>query len=286
MSDDPAKFFVSQSGLQSADGEAPKHNTQLKYENLSYQLEKGQSELRVPLTWTSATGVEVTKTLLFKPNSYLIKVEYAIKNGSTEPYIVNQYRQLQRKPVTDDETQRFIYNFIGGVVSTPEDPYTKLSFADMDESDLNQSVIGGWAAIIQHYFVGAILPDKDGTNTFYSKSLNSPKRYILGMVSEAKTIAPGQSDKFETEMYIGPKDQDRLSAAAEKLNLVVDFGWLTILANPIFWLLKKIHSFVGNWGWSIVLLTMTIKAMFYKLCRSQLQIYGAYEKTATERCWR
>ncbi|MCB1757358.1 MAG: membrane protein insertase YidC, partial [Gammaproteobacteria bacterium] len=265
MSDDPTSYFVSQTGLQSADNGAPTHLSQFSYEAKAYTLQDGQSELRVPLSWASPAGVKVVKTLVFKKDSYRIGVEYSIENGSAEPLVVNQYRQLQRKPVTDNETQTFIYNYIGGVVSTPEDPYTKVSFDEFEESNLNLKVTGGWQAIIQHYFVGALLPGEGESNTFYSKALNSPKRYILGMFSDAQTIAPGQSGTLQTEMYIGPKDQDRLSAAADKLNLVVDFGWLTILANPIFWLLKKIHGFVGNWGAAIVLLTVLVKAVFFHL---------------------
>ncbi len=265
MSDNPLKYFVFQTGLQSTNGVAPTHQSQYTYESNEYKLADGEESLSVPLTWTSKEGVKVTKTLIFKPNSYRIDVHYKVENQSTDSFIVNQYRQLQRKPVTDDETQQFIYNYIGGIVSTTENPYEKLSFDDMEEADLNLQVKGGWQAMIQHYFVGAVIPDKDEVNTFYSKALNSPKRYILGSFSQATSIATDATGEFNATLYVGPKDQDRLSAIADKLNLVVDFGWLTVLANPIFWLLKKIHSFVGNWGWSIIILTMIIKGIFYKL---------------------
>ena len=224
MSDEPAHYFVAQTGLQSAvTGGAPTHLNDFSYESSNYVLEEGKSELRIPLHWTSPSGVKITKTLVFQRDSYLIRIEYTIENDSAEAYVVNQYRQLQRKPVTDNETQSFIYNYIGGVISTPENPYSKIDFDDMDDSDLNQPVVGGWEAVLQHYFVGALLPQEGENNTFYTKALSSPKRYILGMYSEAKTIAPGQSGDFVSELYIGPKDQDRLSEAAEKLNLVVGF---------------------------------------------------------------
>ncbi len=278
MSDDSAHFFVSQTGLQSADGSAPTHLTQYAYEATEYRLEPDASELRVPLSWQSDSGVKVVKTLVFKPDSYRIRIEYSIENGSEQPFVVNQYRQLQRKPVTDNETQSFIYNYIGGVISTPDNPYSKIDFDDMEESDLNQQVTGGWAAIIQHYFVGAILTGEEETNTFYTKVLNSPKRYILGMYTDAETITPGQNGQFLTELYVGPKVQDRLSAAADKLNLAVDFGWLTILANPIFWLLKKIHGIIGNWGWAIIVLTILIKALFYKLSETSYKSMARMRK--------
>lgn len=278
MSDDPNEYFVSQTGLQSSDGLAPTHQTEFTFESDSYVLQDGQSEVRVPLVWKSQTGITVTKTLIFNRDKYRIRVEYQIDNASDAPFIVNQYRQLQRKPVTDNETQSFIYNYIGGVISTPENPYDKIDFDDMEDADLNESVTDGWEAILQHYFVGAILPNENESNTFYTKSLSSPKRYILGMYTQAETIAAGQSSTMVSEIYVGPKDQDRLLEAADKLNLVVDFGWLTIIANPIFWLLKKIHGFVGNWGWSIIFLTMIIKAIFYKLSEASYKSMARMRK--------
>ena len=278
MSDEPGKFFVSQTGLQSADGNAPTHQTDFAYESESYQLADGDSEIRVPLTWQSENGISVTKTLVFPRDSYRIRIEYNVVNQSGNPFVVNQYRQLQRKPVTEDETQSFIYNYIGGVISTPENPYEKIDFSDMEDADLNLSVSEGWQAIIQHYFVGAIIPNDGETNTFYTKTLNSPKRYILGMYSDAQTIADGQSGNFTTELFVGPKDQDRLAATADKLNLVVDFGFLTIIANPIFWLLKKIHGFLGNWGWTIIVLTILIKLVFYKLSEASYKSMARMRK--------
>ena len=278
MSDNPGSFFVSQTGLQSADGNAPTHQTEFAYETESYVLTDGQSEIRVPLTWQSENGIKVTKTLVFARDSYRIRIEYLVENQSGNPFVVNQYRQLQRKPVTDDETQSFIYNYIGGVISTPENPYEKIDFGDMEDADLNLSVSEGWQAIIQHYFVGAIIPNDGETNTFYTKTLNSPKRYILGMFSDAQTITDGQSGSFTTELFVGPKDQDRLAATADKLNLVVDFGFLTIIANPIFWLLKKIHGFLGNWGWTIIVLTILIKLVFYKLSEASYKSMARMRK--------
>jgi YidC/Oxa1 family membrane protein insertase len=278
MSDESAHFFLIQSGLQSADGSAPTHQTLMQYESDNYRLQDGEEELRVPLRWQSEQGVSVVKTLVFRRNAYRVGIEYAIDNQSADDFVVNQYRQLQRKPVTDDETQSFIYNYIGGVISTPEKPYTKVDFDDMEDADLNLPVNGGWVAIIQHYFVGALLPGADQNNTFYTKALNSPRRYILGLYSDAQSIAAGQSGTFSTEAFVGPKDQDRLSAAADNLNLVVDFGFLTILANPIFWLLKKIHGFVGNWGWAIILLTIIIKAIFYKLSETSYKSMARMRK--------
>lgn len=278
MSDQPAHFFVAQSGLQSSAGNAPTHQAMFTAESESYVLNDGQTELRVPLTWQGEDGVTVTKTIVFKRDSYIINVEQQLENGSDAPLIVNQYRQLQRKQVTDDETQSFIYTYIGGVVSTPTELYTKVDFGDFEERDLSQTVEGGWVAIMQHYFVGAVIPESGQTNTFYTKALNAPKRYIIGMYSDSQTVNAGASANFVSEFFVGPKDQERLEAAATNLNLTVDFGWLTVLANPIFWLLKKIHGFVGNWGWSIIILTLLIKVLFYKLSEASYKSMARMRK--------
>ena len=278
MSEQPARFFVAQSGLQSSAGNAPTHQAMFSAEAESYVLADGQNEIRVPLTWQGEDGVKVTKTLVFNRDSYIVNVEHVLENSTDSPLVVNQYRQLQRKQVTDDETQSFIYTYIGGVVSTPTEPYTKLDFGDFEQSDLSQTVNGGWVAIMQHYFVGAVIPEADQTNTFYTKALNSPKRYIMGMYSDSATVNAGTSATFNSEFFVGPKDQERLEAAAPNLNLTVDFGWLTVIANPIFWLLKKIHGFVGNWGWSIIILTLFIKVLFYKLSEASYKSMARMRK--------
>lgn len=266
MSDEANRYLVGESGLQAAnERQAPTHRDVMKPEAESYTLQDGQQELRVPFHWESEDGIRVTKTYVFTRGSYQVGLEYQVENGSDAPYTFNQYRQLKRKPATSDERQQFVHTYIGGVYSNPENRYEKVSFGDMEDDNLNTSATNGWVAMIQHYFAAAWIPTPDETNTAYTRYLPGENRYLIGLVSSAQTLAPGAQGSARTTSYIGPKVQDLLEAAAPNLRLTVDYGWLTILAEPLFWLLKTIHSFIGNWGWSIILVTLCIKLIFYKL---------------------
>ncbi|MDQ7074454.1 MAG: membrane protein insertase YidC [Gammaproteobacteria bacterium] len=267
MDDRSGSFFIAQSGLQAAKGDAPTHHALFQVKASEFRLEEGKDELRVPLYWSGDNGVEVIKTYVFHRNSYLIDVEYQLKNGSDQPWRGRQYRQLQRKFVGEDEQPAFIYTYIGGVLYSEAEKYEKIDFSDMEEADLNRSFKGGWAAMIQHYFLASWVPAVDEENTFYTKVVQSNfgKRYVMGLYSAAVEVAPNDSVNLSSQLFVGPKDQARLEAIQESLKLTVDYGILTIIAQPIFWLLKWLHSFLGNWGWAIIFVTLIIKLIFYKL---------------------
>ena len=278
MSNTADEYFVAQSGLQTTEGDAPNHHALFTAEQTEYVLAEGQSEIKVPLKWKSDAGVEVTKTYTFKRDRYLIDLDYQIQNNTGQAMNFNQYRQLRRKPVTDDETQSFIYTFIGGVVSTDQDPYEKIDFGDFDDVSNNVKTAGGWAAIIEHYFVGAWIPEQEETNTIYTKALSSPERYIIGLQSEATQVPAGETGQMQSGFFVGPKIQDRMREVAPHLDLTVDYGFLSVIAKPIFWLLQKIHSIVGNWGWAIVGVTMCIKLIFYKLSEASYRSMARMRK--------
>lgn len=266
VSDDPLHYLVAESGLQARVNEpAPTHREVMTPAATSYSLVDGQDSVAVPFVWESGTGITVTKTLTFQRGSYEVSVDYLIQNGSAADWTVNQYRQLKRKPGTADEKQQFVNTYIGAVVSNEEDRYTKVKFGDMEDEDLSVNVTDGWVAMIQHYFAAAWIPQASEQNTAYSRYLSQENRYLIGMVSSSQVVPAGGQGTFTSKAFIGPKIQDKLSAAAPHLELTVDFGWLTIIAQPLFWLLKTIHSFVGNWGWAIIFTTFCIKAVFYKL---------------------
>lgn len=278
LSDDPAHFLVAESGLQaSGEGAAPNHNTVMQTEASSYDLSDGDGTLSVPFVWKSDSGVSVTKTLTFSRGSYEIDVDYQIENNSSTDLVIRQYRQLKRKPDTKDERQQFVYTYIGGVVSNPEDRYTKVDFDDMEDADLDQPATDGWVAMIQHYFAAAWIPQAGEPNTAYTLH-PSANRYVIGLKSEYITIPAGGQDSFVTKSFTGPKIQDKLAAAAPYLELTVDYGWLTIIAQPLFWLLKTIHGFVGNWGWAIIFTTFVIKAVFYKLSEASYRSMARMKK--------
>ena len=174
------------------------------------------------------------------------------------------YRQFKRTESTGIEQSRFLYTYTGGVLSTEENPYEKIEFGDMEDQDLKQEIKQGWVAMIQHYFVGAWIGEKDKTNHVYTK-VSDGNKYVIGMLTPQASVAPGSTGSIKARAYVGPKLQEQLKDVAPNLVLTVDYGWLTILAEPIFWFMKWIQSVVGNWGWTIILLTISIKLMFYKL---------------------
>ena len=260
---DDKRVLIAQSGLLSAEG-APDHHALYTAEQQEYRLAKGDDTLKVALRWHDDKGIEVIKTYTFKRNSYVIGVEHQVVNGGKSDWKGHEYQQLQRTRPGDDEKTRFIYTYTGGVIYSPEDKYQKIDFDKMDSSKLDREISSGWLAMIQHYFVTAWLPPEKQSFQYYTKSPeNHP--YVLGMVSPELTVGAGDSGTFSSRLYVGPKEQKRLGKVTESLKLTVDYGVLTILAHPIFWLLTHIHSLLNNWGFSIIVLTLIIKLIFYKL---------------------
>jgi YidC/Oxa1 family membrane protein insertase len=261
LNDDTAKIFVAQSGLLSSTV-APDHHAQYRAAHQEYKLADGAAELKVPLMWVSDQGVTVTKTYTFHRGSYVVDVAFDIANNGKQEWTGRQYRQLERARV--ERASRFVYTFIGGAVSSTENKYQKLSFDEMKKEAFSRDLHGGWAAMVQHYFLAAWVPGQQETNHYYTKSLGDDL-YVLGLSSAEQTVPPGGKGEFSSRLYIGPKLQDHLAAVAPNLERTVDYGKLTFIAQPIFWLLKHLHDLLGNWGWSIILLTMFIKLAFYKL---------------------
>jgi YidC/Oxa1 family membrane protein insertase len=277
MKDSLPNLFVAQSGLLS-NGKAPDHYAVFKAEKKQYTLAPGMQELRVPLTWEDS-GIKVTKTLVFHRGTDVIDIDQRVENDSAEPWQGRQYRQLQRSKPDKSGKSRFIYTYNGGVIYSPEEHYEKRKFDDMADNKLSRDITGGWAAMIQHYFLAAIIPGADETNHFYSKVTDSD-RYILGMVSASKTIEPGKADTFSTRLYVGPKTQGVLKKLAEGLDLTVDYGVLTVIAKPLFWVLGWFHGLFGNWGWAILMVTLIIKLAFFPLSAASYRSMANMRKFA------
>ncbi len=258
-------YFVAQSGLLAGAAEAPDHYAVYNALQNDYQLQGGSDEIRVPLTWTGKQGISVTKTLVFKRNSYVIAVEYQVNNQSGQPWNGRLYRQLQRTLPGSSGDSKFIYTYTGGVVSTEANRYEKVKLEDMASWKAEESYAkGGWAAMIQHYFLSAWLANENELNHYYSNVV-SDTRYVLGMSTAEAVVPAGTSQQFSTRLFVGPKEQHRLEDVSPNLKLTVDYGFLTIIAQPLFWLLENIFKLVQNWGWSIILLTLLIKLVFFKL---------------------
>ncbi len=275
----PDKLYLAQSGLIASNGSAhaPDHHASFKSEQENYELHPGEDVLSVPLTWTDNQGLVVTKTYLFKRGSYDVIVDQKIRNDSNQNWSGRQYNQLMRVPYSDRKGNNFIRTYAGGVVYTQEEKYQKVDFEDMAEENLNVATVGGWSAMIQHYFAAAWVPPKEQENHFYTKELKD-WRYVIGSYSPAQNV-PGHSEAVMTaHLYVGPKIQPAMAAVAEGLELTVDYSWLTIIAKPIYWLLNKFHGYIGNWGLAILGVTLCIKLLFFKLSQASYKSMAKMRK--------
>jgi len=231
-------------------------------EQNDYQLAEGEDELKVRFFWDSEDGLRIVKIVTFRRQSYVVDVSYEITNDKQQPVAVRLHGRLTRYPPSDQASLFRLPTYTGGVISYAEHPYEKIDFSDMAERDLKQVAKGGWVAMIQHYFAGAWIPDPEASNHYYSRRNGS--LYTMGVFTD-NVIPAGQHDTIGIQSYIGPKIQDRMEAASPNLSRTVDYGWLWIISQPLFWLLHKIHSLFGNWGWSIIMLTIIIKLAFFHL---------------------
>ncbi|HAJ91637.1 MAG TPA: membrane protein insertase YidC [Gammaproteobacteria bacterium] len=279
LNDSLPNLFVVQSGLRASVGTEPTHHVVYTPEQTSYRMAESADELVVPMTWHSPEGVEVTKRYVFHRGSYAIDLQHEVRNHSGADWHGRQYRQLQRTQVAETGQSTFIYTYMGGVIYSPEEKYEKIKFDDMAEENLDRTITDGWAAMLQHYFLGALIPAGGEADRYYTNTLSNA-RYVIGMIAPNRVVADGSSALYETRLFIGPKLQDEMKAVAPGLELTVDYGLLTVLAQPVFWLLKTIHKLVGNWGWSIIFVTMLIKLAFYKLSETSYKSMANMRKLA------
>ncbi|MEO7742133.1 MAG: membrane protein insertase YidC [Usitatibacter sp.] len=270
MEPDSKHYFVTQSGLL---GEGlPTHKSPYAAASKTFVLAPSQDALEVRLTARDVSGAEVVKKYRFHRGSYLIDIAYEVANKSDKPLPAHAYFQFLRDGNAPSgeaaQTNAFagVTTFTGPAIYTEASKFEKVDFGDVAKGKQAHAkkASDGWVAIIQHYFVSAWLP-KPGVEREFFTSRVADNLYTAGVVVPVASIAPGAATSIEVPLYIGPQETDKLRAVAPGLDLVVDYGWLTILAAPLFWLLKWIHSLVGNWGWSIILLTVMIKSVFYPL---------------------
>ena len=279
LNDSLPNLFVIQSGLRASVGTEPTHHVVYTAEQGSYRMADDADELQVSMIWRSPEGVEVVKRYIFHRGSYAVGLQHEVRNNSTAEWQGRQYRQLQRTQVAETGQSSFIYTYMGGVIYSPEEKYEKITFEDMLDEKLDRSITDGWAAMLQHYFLGALIPASAETDRYYTNTLSS-SRYVIGMISPNREVAPGSSALYETTIFIGPKLQDEMKQLAPGLELTVDYGLLTVLAQPLFWLLKTLHGMLGNWGWAIVCVTILIKLAFYKLSETSYKSMANMRKLA------
>ncbi len=254
-------LYVAQTGL--IGGDLPTHRSVFTSAADSYKMTEGSDRLEVRLTWTNEAGLQVDKVYTFNRDSYAIDVDYQITNNSASALTPSVYYQI----LHDNQSNQGSFmmpTFTGGAYYTDADKFKKISFSDMAKSNLSKNTKDGWVGLVQHYFVSAWVPKEGVSREFYTKQL-SGNVFSIGSVSALGEIAPGASAGMSAKFYSGPQTQSQLKAVAPGLEYTVDYGWLTIIAAPLFWVLSSIHKLVNNWGVAIILLTVLIKLAFYPL---------------------
>ena len=261
------RTYVAQSGLIGPDGIDSDARARFTAGKQHYELSPGQDTLVVDLHWQGSNGIDVSKRFTLRRGDYLMDVSYIIDNRSSERWQGNLFGQIKRdssEDPTSDSSGMGLQPFLGAAITQPDERFTKFSFKDMREDPFRKQLPGGWIAMIQHYFLSAWIPNPDQSHT-YSTRVTSSGFNIAGFTSPALVLDPGQQGSVGASFYAGPKDQYRLQEISPYLELSVDYGWLWWIAQPLFWLLTKIQSLVGNWGVAIIALTVLIKTAFFKL---------------------
>lgn len=262
LMDDAQKpmLYVAQTGLLG--GDLPNHKSVFTSAAASYTLADGTTSQEVRLSWVG-NGISVDKIYTFHRGSYVIDVTYQINNGSAAVVTPSVYYQI----VHDNQSKQgsaMMPTFTGGAYFTEADKFTKINFADMAEESLSKSSKDGWIGLVEHYFASAWIPANGVAREFYTKQL-SENIFALGVVTPGTSLAAGAKTEIRAKLFAGPQTHTDLAAAAPGLEYAVDYGWLTVVAKPLFWILSNIYSLVHNWGVAIILLTVLIKAAFYPL---------------------
>jgi YidC/Oxa1 family membrane protein insertase len=260
----PEHRYAAQSGLI---GEAlPNHRTLYHASAKEFALEQGQDKLDVRLQANTPEGIRVTKILTFYRSSYRIDITEEITNGTVKPFATHAYFQITRDGKSPPGDPYMAQTYTGAAFYTEQEKFHKLTFEDVakGKTPYPKSSDNGWIAIIQHYFVAALLPTDKSPREFYARKL-AEDLYSVGVIVPVGPIAPGADARVVVPLYAGPQDQDHLHSVAPGLELVVDYGWLTVIAAPLFWVLKLFHGWMGNWGLAIILLTVVIKLIFFPL---------------------
>ena len=275
--------YIAQSGLIGTNGtDTNAGRPRYRVSSDSFSLDSGADELVVNLQLDQGDAL-VTKQFVLSRGDYVVKVNYLVENRAAAPWQAAMFGQIQRdshEPPAGDGVGMAPY--LGAAITTPETHFKKLGFDDLAEKTFKTSVTGGWVAMVQHYFISAWVPDQEVDNNFTLKKLGNRDLYTLGFVSPTVTVAPGETGQLTSRFYVGPKNQYRLEEISPYLDLTVDYGWLWWIAKPIFYVMTFIHSFVGNWGWSIILLTVMIKLIFFKLSATSYRSMAKMRKLQPE----
>ena len=242
-------------------------------ESDTFVLAEGQDELRVPLTFV-LDGVTYVKTYTLKRKDYAISVDYTIKNDTSAPLEMAFFGQLKQsvnlpERLNNGSSNFALHTYRGAAFSSEDTNYKKYSFSDIEDKPLNINSNVGWVAMLQQYFATAWVPEKGTTNNFYTLYSAKTGDAFIGYKSDAIRIGANSEAKYNATLWVGPELQNEMEAVAPHLDLTVDYGWLWFISQPLFKLLKFIHSFIGNWGFSIIVITFIVRGIMYPLTRAQ-----------------
>jgi YidC/Oxa1 family membrane protein insertase len=269
LNTNPSNFYLLQTGLTGTAGEArPTHLADFEAAQTDYRLSDGADELRVPLVWRDAVnGVTVIKTYVFKRGQYRVDLRYDVENAGANAWRAASYAQILRN---DPPVERSMFSVESYAFQGPAFydgvKYEKLDREDAEDRALSRDIQGGWIAGMQHHFVTAIVPAGGASYRYTIKT--DGNQYLLSTTGPSVTVAPGSGATFEETLFVGPKLQAQLEKTGPRLDLVADYGMLTLLAQPLFWLLEQAHKLTTNWGWAIIIVTFLLKLVFYPLSES------------------
>ena len=282
---DPENLYVAQSGLIGPSGTGKQgFRPTFTADSTSFEMGDAQ-ELAVTLTTVQEDGSRILKSYHFTRGEYLIEVDYHITNLGPDPWKGGLFAQIKRdgqSPVSSSENLMGMQPYVGGATRSDEELYRKLDFDDIEEESYKLTLDEGYIAMVQHYFVSAWVPREVIGNTYRGRKLKDQDIYLFGLTTPPVTIAPGETGTIGASFYAGPKDQYRLEEIATGLELTTDYGFLWWLAQPLFYMLTGIHSFVGNWGLAIIGLTIIVKSCLYPLSAASFRSMAKMRKLQPE----
>ncbi len=274
LMDKPGRLYIAQSGLIGRDGPDSRAEGRPVYTTTAseFRLADGQDKLVVPFSWTNADGVTFTKEFTLSRGKFTVDVDYKVNNSSSKPLEMQFYGQLKQTiaaPADQQSHALMASAYRGAAYSSTENRYKKETFDNIKESNLNVTTEGGWVGMLQHYFVAAWAGEPNGKNNLYTRAVSNNQDAIIGLKEPMQSIAAGNTATLGATLWVGPKLQDEMAAVAKHLDLTVDYGWLWFIAQPMFKLLKFLHSLVGNWGVAIILITLIVRGGMYPLTKAQ-----------------
>jgi YidC/Oxa1 family membrane protein insertase len=274
--DSGSQYFTAQSGWVSQQGEAPTHQSLFVAEREHYRLAEGEDSIAALLVWHGSDGLRLERSLRLRKGAYAVEVTDRVINASAETWRGSRYHQLLRVPPPAPKssfTNPEAYSFVGAAWYSSADRFKKIPFDDFDpRSPLNVQASQGWIGMLQHYFFAAWIPPTEQTTQLSTGVVSG--RYLIRSVSPLLQVDAGTEQTVSARLYVGPKLQEQLADLAPGLELAVDYGIFTVIAEPLFWLLSLFHTLTGNWGWAIILLVVLIKLVFFKLSETQYKSFA------------